>query len=192
MHEGTSRTKAGVMNSEELAAAVLAEEPTYGLKKSLALTTIISMHVSTWIRSWICSKHTTSLFPLFPGALQCEAAFQASAALIARTQPTRPGYLPVVARVRSVKFRRLVRREKRSTWSSSGVKRSGQPFASAAGSPSTGRPRPNWSLSRPKPRCRAERVVAGPKRCDVYLGKDAEGTKLLVRALSRLVGPAGT
>ncbi len=48
-------------------------------------------------------------FPLFPGALQCEAAFQASAVLIARTQPTPEGRIPVIARVRNVKFREMVR-----------------------------------------------------------------------------------
>ena len=48
-------------------------------------------------------------FPLFPGALQCEAAFQAAAVLIGYSQPTREGHVPVIARVRNVKFRQLVR-----------------------------------------------------------------------------------
>src|SRR6056297_832054 len=48
-------------------------------------------------------------FPLFPGALQCEAAFQASAILIARTMPASPGHVPVIARVRNTKFRSMAR-----------------------------------------------------------------------------------
>ena len=48
-------------------------------------------------------------FPLFPGALQCEAAFQAGALLIAQTQTRTPGSVPVIARVRNTKFRRMVR-----------------------------------------------------------------------------------
>lgn len=47
--------------------------------------------------------------PVFPGALQCEACFQAASALIARIQSATPGHVPVIARVNQVKFRRLVR-----------------------------------------------------------------------------------
>ena len=48
-------------------------------------------------------------FPVLPGVLQCEAAFQAGAILIARTAPPAPGQVPVVTRVQNVQFRRLVR-----------------------------------------------------------------------------------
>jgi len=48
-------------------------------------------------------------FPLFPGALQCEAAFQAASLLIAGIVPIHPGHVPVIARVKNVKFRRMVR-----------------------------------------------------------------------------------
>ena len=48
-------------------------------------------------------------FPLFPGALQCEACFQASNVLLTTLLPENPGYLPVIARVRNVRFKRLVR-----------------------------------------------------------------------------------
>jgi 3-hydroxyacyl-[acyl-carrier-protein] dehydratase len=48
-------------------------------------------------------------FPLFPGALQCEACFQASNVLLTKILPENPGTLPVIARVRNVKFKRLVR-----------------------------------------------------------------------------------
>ena len=48
-------------------------------------------------------------FPLFPGALQCEACFQSSAILLARTLPSEDGEIPVIARVRDVQFRRMVR-----------------------------------------------------------------------------------
>lgn len=48
-------------------------------------------------------------FPVLPGVLQCEAAFQAAAILIARCVPPAPGQVPVVTRVQNVQFRRLVR-----------------------------------------------------------------------------------
>lgn len=48
-------------------------------------------------------------FPVLPGILQCEAAFQAGALLIARIAPVGAGELPVVTRLNNVKFRRMVR-----------------------------------------------------------------------------------
>lgn len=48
-------------------------------------------------------------FPVLPGVLQCEAAFQAAAILIARTVPPEAGQVPVVTRIQNVQFRRLVR-----------------------------------------------------------------------------------
>jgi 3-hydroxyacyl-[acyl-carrier-protein] dehydratase len=48
-------------------------------------------------------------FPLFPGSLQCEATFQASAVLIAQTHPVTAGHIPVIARVRNTKFRKMAR-----------------------------------------------------------------------------------
>lgn len=48
-------------------------------------------------------------FPLFPGALQCEACFQASNVLLTKILPENPETLPVIARVRNVKFKRMVR-----------------------------------------------------------------------------------
>lgn len=48
-------------------------------------------------------------FPILPGVLQCEAAFQAGAILIAETEPLAEGHVPVVTRVNNVKFRRPVR-----------------------------------------------------------------------------------
>jgi 3-hydroxyacyl-[acyl-carrier-protein] dehydratase len=48
-------------------------------------------------------------FPVLPGVLQCEAAFQAGAILIARLAPVDGGHLPVVTRLNNVKFRRMVR-----------------------------------------------------------------------------------
>jgi 3-hydroxyacyl-[acyl-carrier-protein] dehydratase len=47
-------------------------------------------------------------FPVLPGVLQCEAAFQAGALLIAPLAPS-DGGLPVVTRLNNVKFRRMVR-----------------------------------------------------------------------------------
>jgi 3-hydroxyacyl-[acyl-carrier-protein] dehydratase len=48
-------------------------------------------------------------FPVLPGVLQCEAAFQAGALLIARLAPVDGVRLPVVTRLNNVKFRRIVR-----------------------------------------------------------------------------------
>ena len=48
-------------------------------------------------------------FPVLPGVLLCEAAFQAGAVLIASWGPLGEGKVPVVTRVNNVKFRRMVR-----------------------------------------------------------------------------------
>lgn len=48
-------------------------------------------------------------FPILPGVLQLEAAFQAGAILIARTQQVEDGQVPVVTRVNNTKFRQMVR-----------------------------------------------------------------------------------
>jgi 3-hydroxyacyl-[acyl-carrier-protein] dehydratase len=47
--------------------------------------------------------------PVLPGVLQCEAAFQAGAVLIARLETIEEGRVPVVTRVNNVRFRRMVR-----------------------------------------------------------------------------------
>ena len=48
-------------------------------------------------------------FPVLPGVLLCEAAFQAGAVLIAHIEPPQGGSVPVVTRVNNVQFRHLVR-----------------------------------------------------------------------------------
>ena len=48
-------------------------------------------------------------FPILPGVLQLEAAFQAGAILIAKTQHVGEGHVPVVTRVNNTKFRSMVR-----------------------------------------------------------------------------------
>ena len=48
-------------------------------------------------------------FPVLPGVLQCEAAFQAGALLIASLISLEEDQVPVVTRVNNVKFRRMVR-----------------------------------------------------------------------------------
>jgi 3-hydroxyacyl-[acyl-carrier-protein] dehydratase len=48
-------------------------------------------------------------FPVLPGVLQCEAAFQAGAVLIARRIESAEGKVPVVTRLNNVQFRRMVR-----------------------------------------------------------------------------------
>ncbi len=48
-------------------------------------------------------------FPVFPAALQCECAFQASAILIANLGVSTDQKVPVVARANRLKFKRMVR-----------------------------------------------------------------------------------
>jgi len=47
-------------------------------------------------------------FPLLPGVLQCEAALEASAVLIAHLGVSTVGRIPVAARMNNVKFKRMV------------------------------------------------------------------------------------
>lgn len=48
-------------------------------------------------------------YPVLPGVLQCEAAFQAGAILVSRLQSVGDGQVPVVTRVNNVKFRHMLR-----------------------------------------------------------------------------------
>lgn len=48
-------------------------------------------------------------FPVFPGVLQCEAAMQAGAVLIATQVAMPEGHVPVATRLNNVQFRRMVR-----------------------------------------------------------------------------------
>ena len=48
-------------------------------------------------------------YPILPGALLCEAAFQAGALLIGENAALENGQVPVVTRLNNVKFRRPVR-----------------------------------------------------------------------------------
>jgi 3-hydroxyacyl-[acyl-carrier-protein] dehydratase len=48
-------------------------------------------------------------FPVLPGVLQCEAAFQAGAVLISKLVAVDSGKVPVVTRLNNTQFRRLVR-----------------------------------------------------------------------------------
>ena len=48
-------------------------------------------------------------FPVLPGVLQCEAAFQAGAVLIAQSMETGTDEVPVVTRLNNVQFRKMVR-----------------------------------------------------------------------------------
>ena len=48
-------------------------------------------------------------FPVLPGVLLCEAAFQAAAILMSKSAPPGDGQVPVVTRQNNTKFRRMVR-----------------------------------------------------------------------------------
>lgn len=48
-------------------------------------------------------------FPVLPGVLVCEAAFQAGAVLIAKSGVVSAGKIPVVTRQNNTKFRQMVR-----------------------------------------------------------------------------------
>lgn len=47
--------------------------------------------------------------PILPGVIQCEAAFQAGAVLIAKNHAVELGKIPVVTRLNNTKFRQLVK-----------------------------------------------------------------------------------
>ena len=97
------------MSPEEIESAVLSQDPYLWIDEVLSIDDE-RIHARKYLAPDlpIFEAHYKT-FPLFPGALQCEAAFQASAILIARSQPTKPGHVPVIARVRNVKFRQMVR-----------------------------------------------------------------------------------
>ena len=97
------------MNREAIEAVILAREPYLWLDEVVSIdddTLQARKHLDKTLP--VFQGHYAG-FPLFPGALQCEAAFQAAAVLIARTQPVEPGCVPVIGRVANVKFRQLVR-----------------------------------------------------------------------------------
>lgn len=48
-------------------------------------------------------------YPVLPGVLQCEAAFQAAAVLISKLDAVADGQVPVATRLTNTKFRRMVR-----------------------------------------------------------------------------------
>lgn len=48
-------------------------------------------------------------FPVLPGVIQCEMAFQAAAILIARLSTPTQGQIPFVTRIDNTRFRRMVR-----------------------------------------------------------------------------------
>jgi len=48
-------------------------------------------------------------YPVLPGVLQCEAAFQAAAVLISKLVPVSTGAVPVATRLQNVQFRKIVR-----------------------------------------------------------------------------------
>lgn len=48
-------------------------------------------------------------FPILPGVIQCEMAFQASALLISKIVAVEDGKVPVVTRLNNTQFRRMVR-----------------------------------------------------------------------------------
>ncbi len=97
------------MNKQEISEFIKVSDPYLWLDQVIELT---DDHV-------LCQKHIDKDlpllkshyqgFPLFPGALQCEACFQASNVLLTKLLPENPGHIPVIARVRNVKFKRLVR-----------------------------------------------------------------------------------
>jgi len=47
-------------------------------------------------------------FPVLPGVLQCEMAFQAAAVFIAKTETMAEGQIPVVTRLNNTKFRHMI------------------------------------------------------------------------------------
>lgn len=98
-----------VMNREQIKKVISVDEPYLWLDEIVELTAtqIVARKFLNHDLAIFQSHYTH--FPLFPGALQCEAAFQAAAVLIAQTQPSDEQEIPVIARVRETKFRRMAR-----------------------------------------------------------------------------------
>ena len=97
------------MNREEIQAIIPVRDPYLWLDEVVEISES-QIHARMYLDPdlEIFSAHYVD-FPLFPGALQCEAAFQAAALLIAQTQPRTEGFVPVIARVKNTKFKRMVR-----------------------------------------------------------------------------------
>ena len=97
------------MNQEEIQQVIPMREPYLWLDEVIAIDDD-HIHARKFLDPGLdVFRGHYADFPLFPGALQCEAAFQAAAVLIARTQPVEPGHVPVIARVAGVKFRQMAR-----------------------------------------------------------------------------------
>lgn len=97
------------MNREEIQAIIPVRDPYLWLDEVVEISESL-IHARKYLDPGleIFRAHYVD-FPLFPGALQCEAAFQAAALLIAHTQTRTAGRVPVIARVKNTKFKRMVR-----------------------------------------------------------------------------------
>ncbi|MBS0265168.1 MAG: beta-hydroxyacyl-ACP dehydratase [Planctomycetes bacterium] len=97
------------MNQDEISQIIGVKEPYLWLDETVTLTDR-RIHARKYLDPLLplFQAHFVT-FPLFPGALQCEAAFQAASLLIAGLVPVKPGHVPVIARVKNVKFRRMAR-----------------------------------------------------------------------------------
>jgi 3-hydroxyacyl-[acyl-carrier-protein] dehydratase len=96
------------MSREEILAAIPHREPFLLLDEIVERSDTRIVCRKTWRPDeWFYPGHYPSA-PITPGVLLCEAAMQAGAVLVAPQIP-RDGRVPVVARLRDVRFKRVVR-----------------------------------------------------------------------------------
>ena len=98
-----------LLNRDEI-QALIPHRPPFLWLDEITECTETSLHAKTFIDPQldVFQGHYPD-FPVLPGVLQCEAAFQAGAVLIARQFPPAPGQVPVVTRLNQVQFRKMVR-----------------------------------------------------------------------------------
>ncbi len=99
----------GMMNTEEICATIPHRPPFLWLDEVVSITdqTIHARKTVTEDLDVFQGHYPGT--PLLPGVLQCEMALQASAILIARTQATGEGQIPVATRMNNVKWKQMVR-----------------------------------------------------------------------------------
>lgn len=97
------------MNRDEIQKRIPHRPPFLWLDEVVAKDEV-SIHARTFVDpGFDLFKGHYPEFPVLPGVIQCEMAFQAAAVLISTLLDSTDGKVPVVARLNNTKFRRLVR-----------------------------------------------------------------------------------
>lgn len=97
------------MTKDEIKNCIPHRDPFLLLDEIVALDET-KIHARTFVSpDWPVFQGHYPEFPVLPGVLQCEMAFQASAVLISKIMPVDEGKVPVVTRQNNTQFRQLVR-----------------------------------------------------------------------------------